>query len=864
MASAGLGKLPEFTDGDNWQEFIERLDAYFEANKITGEDSDTVKRSILLTVCSAKVYSLMKSLLHADKPTDKSYKELVDLIEAHVNPKPLVIVERFKFYRRDQKESESISDYVAAIKKAAKNCDFKTTLDEMLRDRLVCGLVNTTIQQQLLEKDNLTLKAATDLATSIELTSKQAATLQPAPQQDVKKFSTSYKGKDFPKKVCWRCGKGGHFPQKCRFKEAECYNCGKKGHLKGQCKAAKKDNTKPSSKKKLHTVSAASQITDPDADLQRYPLLHITGSHEGVSPFKVPMIVENQKLVMEIDTGAAVSILSSTDYDKHFSHIAMKTSPIMLQTYTGEQVKVLGEIEVLVEGQEKKLPLVVVNGQGPSLLGRNWLQMLKLNWGEIKRLDLNQVNVQAKVQKIKDKYKHLFQGTLGKLKGVVVDLELKDEAKPKFFKPRPMAFAIKQKVEAEISRLENLGVIEKVKYSYWAAPIVPVSKPNGSIRICGDFKVTINPWLKVPDYPFPTVEELFAILNGGKKFTKLDLSQAYQQMQLGENSRNLVCINTHVGLYRYTRMPYGISSAPSKCQETMDKILQGLNKVGCIMDDIIITGQTDEEHMSNLEAVLARLSEYNIQLNEQKCSFFADSVEYFAFRVDKEGIHPTDDKIKAMISAPTPLNKEQLKSWLGLINYYRRFIPNLLATTSVLNELLKDKAKWQWGQKHRNAFDKVKEVLCSASVLVHYDPNLPIVVASDASPTGLGAVISHVLPNEEEKPIAYASRTLTPAEQNYSQIEKEALGIIFAVQKFHIYLYGREFLLETDNQPLSFILNPNRAIPAVAASRIQRWAIQLSGYRYKIKCKRSKDNAVADGLSRLPIQNTAWGSYRNL
>ena len=190
-----------------------------------------------------------------------------------------------------------------------------------------------------------------------------------------------------------------------------------------------------------------------------------------------------------------------------------------------------------------------------------------------------------------------------------------------------------------------------------------------------------------------------------------------------------------------------------------------------------------------------------------------------------------------MISAPTPLNKEQLKPWLSLINYYRRFLPNLVTTTSVLNELLKDKVKWQWEQKHSKAFDKVKEILCSASVLVHYDLKLPIVVANDTSPTGLGAVISHVLSNEEEKPIAFASRTLSPAEQNYSQIEKEALGIIFAVQKFHIYLYGREFLLETDNQPLSFILNPNRAIPAVAASRIQRWAIQVQNKMQEIQRK---------------------------
>ena len=227
--------------------------------------------------------------------------------------------------------------------------------------------------------------------------------------------------------------------------------------------------------------------------------------------------------------------------------------------------------------------------------------------------------------------------------------------------------------------------------------------------------------------------------------------------------------------------------------------------------------------------------------------------------MDKEGIHPTDENVKAMTTAPVPVNKEQLKCWLGLINYYRHFIPNLATLVSDLNELLKEKIKWHWGSKQNRAFSKVKELLSSASVLTHFDPNLPIVVASDASPTGLGAVISHIFPDRVERPIAYASRTLSLAERNYSQIEREALGIIFAIQRFHIYLYGRDFILETDNQPLSFIFRPDRAIPAVAASRIQRWAIQLSGYQYEIRCKKSHENAVADGLSRLPMANTEHG-----
>ena len=172
---------------------------------------------------------------------------------------------------------------------------------------------------------------------------------------------------------------------------------------------------------------------------------------------------------------------------------------------------------------------------------------------------------------------------------------------------------------------------------------------------------------------------------------------------------------------------------------------------------------------------------------------------------------------------------------------------------SDLNELLKEKVKWHWGSKQNRAFSKVKKLLSSASVLTHFDPNL----ASDAGPTGLGAVISHIFPDRVERPIAYASRTLSLAECNYSQIEREALGIIFAIQRFQIYLYGRDFILETVNQPLSFIFRPD--FPAVAASRIQRWAIQLSIYQYEIRCKKSHENAVADGLSRLPMANTEHG-----
>ena len=298
-------------------------------------------------------------------------------------------------------------------------------------------------------------------------------------------------------------------------------------------------------------------------------------------------------------------------------------------------------------------------------------------------------NATKKVKELKERYRNLFTGKMGKMKHVSAKLEMSENAQPKFFKPRPVPFALKDKISDEIKRLEKEEIIEKVKYSDYAAPIVPIQKPSGAIRICGDFKVTCNPYLKNPEYPFPTTDELFTKLNGGEKFTKLDLSQCFQQIPLDEKSRDYVCINTHIGLYRFTRVPNGITSGPSICQEAMEKVLNGIENCGVIMDDIILTGKNDDEHLHTLEKIFQRLEEYNLKLNPDKCYFLQESVEYFAFKIDKHGIHPTDTKLAAMKDAPLPSNKDQLKSWLGLVNYYRRFISHMSTEASELNELTK-------------------------------------------------------------------------------------------------------------------------------------------------------------------------------
>ena len=362
--------------------------------------------------------------------------------------------------------------------------------------------------------------------------------------------------------------------------------------------------------------------------------------------------------------------------------------------------------------------------------------------------------------------------------------------KPKFFKPRTVPFALKERVESELDRLERDGVLEKVPYSGWAAPIVTVPKQDGQIRVCGNYKVTINPEMDVDQYPLPKPDDIFTTVAGGKLFMTLNLSHAYNQLLLNEEARKFITINTHKGLYQYTRLPFGIASAPAVFQRVMDTILQGIDGVACYIDDIIITGKTDEEHLARLEKVLKRLLRHGLHVRRSKCRFLQPCVIFLGHRIDAEGIHPTDKKLKAIMQAPAPENVQELRSFLGLINYYGKFIPNAATNLTPLNKLLQKDVKWNWTERCQKSFEEAKQTLNSNNVLMHYDPSLPIHMAEDALAYGIRAIIAHVLPDGTERPVAFASRTLTSSERNYAQVEKEALSLIFGVKHFHAYLYG--------------------------------------------------------------------------
>jgi len=415
---------------------------------------------------------------------------------------------------------------------------------------------------------------------------------------------------------------------------------------------------------------------------------------------------------------------------------------------------------------------------------------------------------QTQTNALLQKYSSIMDPVTSKIRNVQANLTLKENAKPIFCKARPVPFHLRPMIEKELQRLESEGISEKVDTAEWAIPIVPVMKKNGQIRICGDFSVTLNTQLVIDDHPLPTVDELFASIAGGVIFSKIDLLQAYLQMEVRPKDRHLLTLNIHKGLYRCIRLIYGIASAPAIWQRTIEMILGDIPGVAVFLDDIRITGTSVKNNVQTLKTVLARLQKYNIRIKPEKSEFFVNQISYCGYLINRFGLHKAPEKIKAIKNIRRPKNVTEIRSFLGMINYYGRFIANLSSILHPLNKLRKN-IRFEWTKKCEKSFTRAKEAFMSPKCLVHFDPTLPITLATDASPYGIGAVLSHVYPDGTERVIQYASQTLSNTQKSYSQIDKETYAIIFGIKKFYQFLHGGSFTLITDHRPLVQIFAPN-------------------------------------------------------
>lgn len=863
-----IGSLNTFDHkNQDWQIFYGRLNQFMKLNKITGED----KASLLLTHLSDETYRLARNLVHPTELDKVSFEDLVSKLNGHFKPKRSTFVDRAKFYDAAISDGESIEDWAARLRGLAVYCEFgEALLDTLLRDKFILGLREGRERDRLFEKDSssLTFAKAVEIAQQAACARGArsfvptdgvpgAAAVKEEPvyrvgqargrRETAASTSSGARGYDNSAR-CSVCGYKNHESVKCRFKNYICQICGEKGHLKKMC-AGKNE------KVKLHHLASDENGHDcKECDL--FNMRYVNND-----PITISLEINKLKIQMELDSGSGTNVISEKLYLQHFKDYNLTRTDLRMCLYNGHKIIPIGFFNCMVSylGTSQNIKFYVIQNGGPPLLGRDFMTKFKIYFASsyVNKISVDNQCI-VEVQQLLNEFPDLWKDELGCFNKFEIDFQLKEGARPIFFKPRTIPFALKNKVEDELVRLSDLGILVPVNFSEYATPIVPVLKSNGQVKIAGDFSCTLNKILNIDKYPLPRIEEVFAKIGGGLQYSKLDLSNAYNQFKLSSSSQDLTTINTPKGLFKYTRMVYGLANAPAIFQRVMETLLAGIEGVACWLDDVCCTAPTRELHMSRIREILKRMQDAGLRLQKDKCAFFQDSVTYLGYVIDKNGLRTCPKKVDAILKAPRPTNVLETKRFLGVVNYYRNFVPNASSLLNPLHTLLRAGVTWHWGESQQCAFDKVKKELASDRLLAHFDPSMPLVLTVDAGPSGLGAVLSHVNNKGCERPIAFASRSLSVSEKVYSQIQKEATAIIFGVKHFHQYLYGRQepFILKTDHRPLLSIFGKKNGVSVTAALRLQRYAIILSAYNYVVQYITAKNNLVADFFSRAPLPHS--------
>ena len=564
-----IGNIGPFDDSvEDYTNYLSRVELFFVANSV----ADDKKVATFLTLAGAKIYALAKRLLSPTNPAEATYDALTKALKDHFKPKTIIIFERYKFYSRRQKNGESIADFVAGIKSLAHSCSFGDQLSDMLRDRFVMGLNNEQTQHALLAESDLTFQRALEVATAREAAYHDAQAMgnqfvnklftetahkskpnsQPKPKTNTNYKQQHSSSKNKPKSPCTGCG-GNHWKNDCPFKDKECYKCKMIGHIQKMCRTPKKFSSKTNV-----NYTNPTNITTNESGCDSYDyLFNVTGQRSP--PITLNLLLINNNVEFEVDTGATKTIISRYTYETVWkkSRPKLLKSTVHLKVYGGSSLRVAGEINVNVQlpaaNTKCKHNIVVTEDCGPSLLCRDLLQALQIT--EVKLSSINKVS--SSYSHLLTDFPDLFSPGLGCLTGCTISIDVDTTISPKYCKPRNIPYALRDKVDKELQRLTEENIISPVTFSPWAAAIVPVLKPNGSIRICGDYKLTVNRAARLDTYPIPKLEDLFSKLAGSSLFTKLDMSQAYAQLMLDDASKPYTVINTYRSLFAYNRLCFG-------------------------------------------------------------------------------------------------------------------------------------------------------------------------------------------------------------------------------------------------------------------------------------------------------------------
>ena len=412
--------------------------------------------------------------------------------------------------------------------------------------------------------------------------------------------------------------------------------------------------------------------------------------------------------------------------------------------------------------------------------------------------------------------------------------------------PRRVPIHFRQEISGLLDDMQRQDIIEP-SISPWASPIVLVRKKDGSPRFCVDYR-KLNAATIKDSYPLPRVDDILDSLSGSQWFSTLDLRSGYWQVEVDPADKEKTAFTTPYGLYQFKVMPFGLCNAPSTFQRLMELVLAGLHWETCLiyLDDVVVFGRTWEEHMFRIREVLSRLLQANLKLNPEKCQFFKKSVTFLGHIISDQGVSTDPEKIQAIAQWPTPASPEELRSFLGLASYYRRFIDKFAEIAAPLYRMQDKSSKFQWSEQCRSAFQSLKQKLSSAPVLAFPNPRDTFILDTDASDVGIGGVLSQVQ-DGMERVISYGSRTLSKSEKNYCVTRKELLALVYFMRQFRSYLLGHPFLVRTDHSSLRWLSQFKQP-----EGQLARWIEQLQEFDFQIEHRKGRDHSNADALSRIP------------
>ncbi|CAC5366075.1 unnamed protein product [Mytilus coruscus] len=697
----------DFCKPETWTKWIQRFDRFRSASGLEEKAGATQVNSLIYTM-GPEADDIFASF-DLSEENKKKYAKVKEQFDKYFIVRRNVIFERAKFNKRKQDDDEGVESFVTSLYTLTEHCGYNDLRQEMIRDRIVVGIKDSNLSLKMQLDPELTLKKATDMARQSESVKKQQAIMRcDNPNSNVDAVKSKFNKTKFA--GCQRCGNRQYHPrEKCPAKGAKCYKCSNIGHFAKSCKTGK-------------TVESVSVNSDSEGFLG-------TINTVGDRPWTTKLFIRKKEIDFKIDTGADVTVISDSDLNGINSIELMKANK-RLSGPGNTNLNVVGKFQCMLETKDKfsVQDIYVVKGLSKPLLGRPAIQAL----GIIDKVNVSSVNASSEANNYyRGKYPKIFNG-LGKTKWTYT-IALGPDAKPfALSTPRRVPLPLMDKVKAELTRMEKLGVISKVdEPTEWCAGMVVVPKSNGDVRICIDF-TKLNESVKRENYPLPAVEESLAKLANARMFTKLDANSSFWQTNLAEESRPLTTFIT----------PFG--------RETVE----GYQGVLCHMDDVLVFGSSQEEHDERLEKILEAIGKAGLTLNE-KCEFSKPSVKFLGQIVDASGCRS--------------------KTFLGMVNQLNKFSCKVTELTKPLRELLKTHNAWHWGIAQETAFTEIKNELASSGTLGHYDPNKDTVVSADASSFGLGAVIRQKH-GEILKPVAYASRSMTDTEQRYAQIEKRSVS----------------------------------------------------------------------------------------